>query len=113
MGFESRLEPDRLILLDFGWASGGDRFALFFPTAEGKRRLRAPDYFARPADGSALPPSGRPGQAVGAGRVQGERGSLHGAEDALTGGQKPRTGSSGPAHTDRPFLQTRSELLIG
>ncbi|GGP84494.1 hypothetical protein GCM10010185_67950 [Saccharothrix coeruleofusca] len=57
VGYESWLERDRLVLLDFdpevvGIAS--QPFWLFWATAEGKTRSHAPDYFARLADGSAL-----------------------------------------------------------
>jgi hypothetical protein len=57
VGYESWLERDRLVLLDFdpdvvGIAS--QPFWLFWATAEGKARSHAPDYFARLADGSAL-----------------------------------------------------------
>lgn len=57
VGYESWLERDRLVLLDFdpevvGIAS--QPFWLFWTTAEGKARSHAPDYFARLADGSAL-----------------------------------------------------------
>ncbi|ONI90968.1 transposase [Saccharothrix sp. ALI-22-I] len=57
VSYESWLERDRLVLLDFdpeviGIAS--QPFWLFWTTAEGKARSHAPDYFARLADGSAL-----------------------------------------------------------
>ncbi|GAA2681470.1 MULTISPECIES: TnsA-like heteromeric transposase endonuclease subunit [Actinosynnema] len=57
VGYESWLERDRLVLLDFdpevvGIAS--QPFWLFWATGEGKVRSHAPDYFARLADGSAL-----------------------------------------------------------
>ena len=63
MGFESWLERDRLLLLDFdprvvGIAS--QPFWLFFGTAEGKRRSHTPDCFARLVDGSAPVPDCRP-----------------------------------------------------
>jgi hypothetical protein len=56
VGYESWLERDTLIVLDFdpdvvGVAS--QPFWLFWTTAEGKARSHAPDYFARLADGSA------------------------------------------------------------
>uniref|UniRef100_UPI003F494E4B TnsA-like heteromeric transposase endonuclease subunit n=1 Tax=Amycolatopsis sp. CA-096443 TaxID=3239919 RepID=UPI003F494E4B len=56
VGYESWLERDTLIVLDFdpdvvGIAS--QPFWLFWTTAEGKPRSHAPDYFARLADGSA------------------------------------------------------------
>lgn len=56
VGYESWLERDTLVLLDFdpdvvGIAS--QPFWLFWTTAEGKRRSHDPDYFARLADGSA------------------------------------------------------------
>ncbi|WP_211241198.1 TnsA-like heteromeric transposase endonuclease subunit [Pseudonocardia spinosispora] len=57
VGYESWLERDRLVLLDFdpdivGIAS--QPFWLFWTTAEGKARSHTPDYFARLVDGSAL-----------------------------------------------------------
>lgn len=67
VGYESWLERDRLILLDFapevvGIAS--QPFWLFFTAAEGKRRSHVPDYFARLADGSALVLDCRPADRV-------------------------------------------------
>lgn len=55
VGYESWLERDTLVLLDFdvdvvGIAS--QPFWLFWSTAEGKRRSHAPDFVARRADGS-------------------------------------------------------------
>lgn len=57
VGFESWLERDRLMLLDFdpdtvGLAS--QPYWLFWTTAEGRSRSHAPDYFARLADGTAI-----------------------------------------------------------
>ncbi len=57
MGYESWLERDRLMLLDFdrdvvGIAS--QPFWLYWTPDEGRARCHAPDYFARRADGSAL-----------------------------------------------------------
>jgi hypothetical protein len=57
VGFESWLERDRLMLLDFdpdtvGLAS--QPFWLFWTTAEGRSRSHVPDYFARLTDGTAL-----------------------------------------------------------
>ena len=57
VGYESWLERDRLVLLDFDPDVVGissQPFWLFWATAEGKARSHAPDYFARLADGSAL-----------------------------------------------------------
>jgi hypothetical protein len=57
VGYESWLERDRLVLLDFDPNVVGiaaQPFWLFWTTAEGKARSHAPDYFARLADGSAL-----------------------------------------------------------
>jgi hypothetical protein len=56
VGYESWLERDTLIMLDFdpdvvGIAS--QPFWLFWTGADGKPRSHAPDYFARLADGSA------------------------------------------------------------
>jgi hypothetical protein len=57
VGYESWLERDHLMLLDYdpdvvGIAS--QPFWLFWTTAEGKARSHAPDYFARRTDGSAV-----------------------------------------------------------
>jgi hypothetical protein len=57
VGYESWLERDHVMLLDFdrdvvGIAS--QPFWLFWTTAEGKARAHAPDYFARRAGGSAV-----------------------------------------------------------
>jgi hypothetical protein len=67
VGYESWLERDRLVLLDFdpdvvGIAS--QPFWLFWTTAEGKPRSHAPDYFARLADGSALVLDVRPADRI-------------------------------------------------
>lgn len=56
VGYESWVERDTLVMLDFdadvvGIAS--QPFWLFWTTAQGKPRSHAPDYFARMADGSA------------------------------------------------------------
>jgi hypothetical protein len=65
--YESWLERDRLVLLDFdpvvvGVAS--QPFWLFFDAPNGKRRSHAPDYFARLADGSALVLDCRPAERI-------------------------------------------------
>lgn len=67
VGYESWLERDRLILLDFdpevvGIAS--QPFWLFWTTAEDRPRSHAPDYFARRADGSALVLDVRPSEQI-------------------------------------------------
>jgi hypothetical protein len=57
VGYESWLERDRLVLLDFDPEVvdiASQPFWLFFTTSEGKARSHAPDYFARLTDGSAL-----------------------------------------------------------
>ena len=57
IGYESWLERDRLVLLDFDSTTVGiasQPFWLFWTTSHGKRRSHAPDYFARLADGTAL-----------------------------------------------------------
>lgn len=67
VGYESWLERDRLILLDFEPAVVGiasQPFWLFFTTPEGKQRSHAPDYFARLADGSALVLDCRPAERI-------------------------------------------------
>lgn len=67
VGYESWLERDRLVLLDFdpdvvGIAS--QPFWLFFDAANGKRRSHAPDYFARLVDGSVLVLDVRPAERI-------------------------------------------------
>jgi len=57
VGYESWLERDHLMLLDYDLdvvAVASQPFWLFWTTAEGEARSHAPDYFARRADGSAL-----------------------------------------------------------
>ncbi|HXA60891.1 MAG TPA: TnsA-like heteromeric transposase endonuclease subunit, partial [Streptosporangiaceae bacterium] len=57
VGFESWLERDHLMLLDFDPAVvriASQPFWLFWVTAEGKARSHAPDYFARRRDGSGV-----------------------------------------------------------
>ncbi|SOD88001.1 TnsA-like heteromeric transposase endonuclease subunit [Streptomyces sp. Ag109_G2-15] len=63
VGFESWLERDHAIAMDFdprvtGFAS--QPFWLFWTSAEGVRLSHAPDYFARRADGSAVVVDCRP-----------------------------------------------------
>lgn len=63
VGFESWLERDHLMLLDFDSAVVGiasQPFWLFWVTAEGKARSHAPDYFARRRDGSGVVVDCRP-----------------------------------------------------
>ena len=57
VGFESWLERDHVMLLDFDPAVVGiasQPFWLFWVTAEGKARSHAPDYFVRRRDGSGV-----------------------------------------------------------
>jgi len=57
VGYESWLERDHLMLLDFDpdvVAVASQPFWLYWTTAEGKARAHAPDYFARRSDGSAV-----------------------------------------------------------
>ncbi|TDB70108.1 TnsA-like heteromeric transposase endonuclease subunit [Micromonospora sp. KC721] len=60
VGYESWLERDHLMLLDFDLAVVGiasQPFWLFWDdAASGRRRSHAPDYFARLADGKGLRP---------------------------------------------------------
>jgi hypothetical protein len=63
IGFESWLERDHLMLLDFDPAVVGiasQPFWLFWTTEEGKARSHAPDYFARRRDGSGVVVDCRP-----------------------------------------------------
>ncbi|MEO3825075.1 TnsA-like heteromeric transposase endonuclease subunit [Actinomadura sp. B10D3] len=63
VGFESWLERDHLMLLDFDPAVSGiasQPFWLFWSAADGQVRAHAPDYFARRRDGSALVVDCRP-----------------------------------------------------
>lgn len=65
VGYESWLERDHLMLLDFDpeiVAIASQPFWLFWTTAEGKARSHAPDYFARKADGSGLVVDCRPAE---------------------------------------------------
>jgi hypothetical protein len=67
IGYESWLERDRLILLDFDPSVVGiasQPFWLFWTTAEGRPRSHVPDYFARLADGSALVMDCRPPERI-------------------------------------------------
>lgn len=57
VGYESWLERDQLMLLDFDpdtVSIASQPFWLFWTTPEGKSRSHAPDYFARLADGTAM-----------------------------------------------------------
>ncbi|GAA0445167.1 TnsA-like heteromeric transposase endonuclease subunit [Acrocarpospora corrugata] len=57
VGFESWLERDHVMLLDFDASVVGiasQPFWLFWVSAEGKARSHAPDYFARRRDGSGV-----------------------------------------------------------
>ncbi|MEV0826353.1 TnsA-like heteromeric transposase endonuclease subunit [Nonomuraea rubra] len=63
VGYESWLERDHLMLLDFDPTVVGissQPFWLSWSTDEGKVRSHAPDYFARRADGSAMVVDCRP-----------------------------------------------------
>ncbi|WP_309237361.1 TnsA-like heteromeric transposase endonuclease subunit [Actinomadura sp. BRA 177] len=65
VGFESWLERDHLMLLDFAPAVVGiasQPFWLFWVSAEGKRRSHAPDYFTRRRDGSGVVIDCRPAE---------------------------------------------------
>ncbi|WP_214367032.1 TnsA-like heteromeric transposase endonuclease subunit [Pseudonocardia sp. H11422] len=67
VGYESWLERDRLILLDFDPDTVGiasQPFWLVWTTAEGRARSHAPDYFARLAGGSALVLDCRPAERI-------------------------------------------------
>ncbi|MGW7171099.1 hypothetical protein ACWGH3_38705 [Streptomyces sp. NPDC054884] len=70
MGYESWLERDRLVLLDFDPLVTGmtsQPFRLSWTGPEGKRIRQTPDFFARRADGTGLVvdvrPDGRAGDA--------------------------------------------------
>jgi hypothetical protein len=63
VGFESWLERDHLMLLDFDpavTAVASQPFWLSWTAADGKRRRHAPDYFARRADGTGIVVDCRP-----------------------------------------------------
>jgi hypothetical protein len=67
VGFESWLERDHLMLLDFDPAVIGvssQPFWLFWAIESGKVRSHAPDYFARLGDGSALVVDCRPAERI-------------------------------------------------
>ena len=70
VGFESWLERDHLVALDFDRSVTGiasQPFWLYWTDPEGKRVSHAPDYFARRADGSAVVLDCRP--SIGASRL--------------------------------------------
>lgn len=57
VGYESWLERDHLVALDFDRSVAGiasQPFWLYWTDPEGQRASHAPDYFARRADGSAV-----------------------------------------------------------
>ncbi|MFJ6385442.1 TnsA-like heteromeric transposase endonuclease subunit [Kitasatospora sp. NPDC092039] len=63
VGYESWLERDHVLLLDFDPAVVGitsQPFWLFWTTDEGRSLSHAPDYFARQCDGSAVVVDCRP-----------------------------------------------------
>ncbi|MGW7005561.1 TnsA-like heteromeric transposase endonuclease subunit [Streptomyces sp. NPDC054933] len=65
IGYESWLERDHLMLLDFDPAVVGlssQPFCLFWSAANGKPVSHAPDYFARREDGSAIVIDCRPAE---------------------------------------------------
>jgi hypothetical protein len=67
VGFESWLERDHLMLLDFDpavVAVASQPFWLFWRTAQGKVRSHAPDYFARLAGGGAVVVDCRPADRI-------------------------------------------------
>jgi hypothetical protein len=70
VGFESWLERDHVMLLDFDSTVVGiaaQPFWLSWPTASGSTIRHAPDYFARRADGSAVVVDCRPVEQRGPG----------------------------------------------
>ena len=67
VGYESWLERDHLMLLDFDSdvvAVASQPLWLYWTTTEGKARSHAPDYFARRADGSAVVLDCRPDERI-------------------------------------------------
>ncbi|WP_343230846.1 TnsA-like heteromeric transposase endonuclease subunit [Yinghuangia seranimata] len=63
VGYESRLERDHVMALDFDptvTAISSQPFWLFWSIGEGRTRSHAPDYFARRSDGSAVVVDCRP-----------------------------------------------------
>ena len=67
VGFESWLERDHLMLLDFDptvVAVVSQPFWLFWRTEQGKVRSHAPDYFARLAGGGAVVVDCRPAERI-------------------------------------------------
>lgn len=67
VGFESWLERDHLMLLDFDpavVAVASQPFWLFWTSEHGKARSHAPDYFVRRRDGSALVVDCRPAERI-------------------------------------------------
>ena len=73
VGFESWLERDHLMLLDFDpavTAIASQPFWLSWTAADGKARRHAPDYFARRADGTGIVMDCRPEEMRGKPRDQ-------------------------------------------
>ncbi len=67
VGYESWLERDHLMLLDFDpgvVAVASQPFWLFWNNEQGKVRSHAPDYFARLADGGAVVVDCRPAERI-------------------------------------------------
>lgn len=67
VGYESWLERDHLMLLDFDpavVAVASQPFWLFWTSEQGKARSHAPDYFARLTDGGALVLDCRPAERI-------------------------------------------------
>jgi hypothetical protein len=67
VGYESWLERDQLMLLDFDPAVAGissQPFWLSWSTDDGRTRSHAPDYFARLADGTGLVVDCRPAERI-------------------------------------------------
>lgn len=68
IGFESWVERDHLIALDFDRAVTAvvsQPFWLVWPTLAGKTRRHAPDFFVRVADGGVLVVDSRPVERIG------------------------------------------------
>lgn len=96
VGFESWLERDNLMLLDFDpavAAVSSQPFWLFWNAENGKTRSHAPDYFARLHDGSAVVVDCRPIERIkpkDAATFRGHPGGLRADRLALPAGRGHR-----------------------
>ena len=102
VGFESWLERDHLMLLDFDpavTAVASQPFWLWWTAADGHGPPHAPDYFARRADGTGIVvdcrPEDRRGAGPGPGCVRGGPGGERGGGVGVPAGRRRGSGAGG------------------